>query len=418
MDYLDYLFSLRNKGSTFGIERMELLISEMDSGLLSFPVIHVAGTNGKGSTCSMLDAIYRENGYSVGLVTSPHLVDLGERIRVNGKILSGEILQQEVEKLKPICQQIGEKNAEMHPSFFEFMTAIAFSVFHQENVDLAIIETGLGGRLDSTNVVKPVISVITTISLDHCNILGDTLEKIAFEKAGIIKQSCPVLTGWLPREANKVIKAVAEEKESFFKSLADEKACDSLPETNLQGNHQKRNAALALNVCESLKKQFPIDHDLSLCALQKVKLEGRWQIIQEDPMIILDACHNAEGAESLEPQIKNLPTGADLVIWFGSLGKERAEEILKVLIPLGKEIHLFQPNQPRACSFEELYNLIPHTYKSKIYKGVKTDILSKIVELRKNQILLITGSIYLLGEILEIVKKKKKLTGANFQDLF
>ena len=417
MDYLDYLFSLRNKGSTFGIERMELLISEMDSGLLSFPVIHVAGTNGKGSTCSMLDAIYRENGYSVGLFTSPHLVDLGERIRVNGKILSDEILQQEVEKLKPICQQIEEKNAEMHPSFFEFMTAIAFSVFHQENVDLAIIETGLGGRLDSTNVVQPVISVITTISLDHCSILGDTLEKIAFEKAGIIKQGRPVLTGWLPREANKVIEAVAEEKGSFFKSLADGKALDSLPNTNLQGNHQKRNAALALQVCEFLKKQFPVDQDLSLCALQKVKLEGRWQIIQEDPMIILDACHNSEGAETLKPQIKKLPRGADLVIWFGSLGKERADEILKVLLPLGTEIHLFQQNQPRACSFEELYNLIPHRHRPKVFNGVKPDIPSKINKLRKNQILLITGSIYLLGEILEIVKKKKKLTGTNFQDL-
>ena len=417
MDYLDYLFSLRNKGSTFGIERMELLISEMDSGLLSFPVIHVAGTNGKGSTCSMLDAIYRENGYSVGLFTSPHLVDLGERIRVNGKILSDEILQQEVEKLKPICQQIEEKNAEMHPSFFEFMTAIAFSVFHQENVDLAIIETGLGGRLDSTNVVQPVISVITTISLDHCSILGDTLEKIAFEKAGIIKQGRPVVTGRLPREANKVIEAVAEEKGSFFKSLADGKALDSLPNTNLQGNHQKRNAALALQVCEFLKKQFPVDQDLSLCALQKVKLEGRWQIIQEDPMIILDACHNSEGAETLKPQIKKLPRGADLVIWFGSLGKERADEILKVLLPLGTEIHLFQPNQPRACSFEELYNLIPHRHRPKVFNGVKPDIPSKINKLRKNQILLITGSIYLLGEILEIVKKKKKLTGTNFQDL-
>ena len=148
------------------------------------------------------------------------------------------------------------------------MTAIAFSVFHQENVDLAIIETGLGGRLDSTNVVQPVISVITTISLDHCSILGDTLEKIAFEKAGIIKQGRPVLTGWLPREANKVIEAVAEEKGSF-KSLAYGKALDSLPNTNLQGNHQKRNAALALHVCEFLKKQFPVDQDLSLCALQK-----------------------------------------------------------------------------------------------------------------------------------------------------
>ena len=151
-----------------------------------------------------------------------------------------------------------------------------------------------------------------------------------------------------------------------------------------------------------------------MCTAKKVKLEGRWQIIQEDPMIILDACHNSEGAETLKPQIKKLPRGADLVIWFGSLGKERADEILKVLLPLGTEIHLFQPNQPRACSFEELYNLIPHRHRPKVFNGVKPDIPSKINKLRKNQILLITGSIYLLGEILEIVKKKEEVNRHKF----
>ena len=417
MDYLDYLYSLRNKGSTFGIERMELLVSEMDADLLSFPVIHVAGTNGKGSICSMLDAIYRENGYKVGLFTSPHLVELGERIQVDGEILTKETLKKEVLKLKAICQEIRKKNDEMHPSFFEFITAIAFSVFHKEKVDIAVIETGLGGRLDSTNVVKPVISVITTISLDHCNILGDTLEKIAYEKAGIIKHGCPVFTGWLPNEANKVIQTVARERRSYYKNLADDNELNSLPETNLQGNHQRRNAALALKVCEFLKKQFPVEQNLSLSALQKVKLEGRWQVLQEDPMIILDACHNSEGAEILKAQIEKLPRGKELVIWFGSLGEERAKEILKVLIPLGSEIHMFKPNQPRACSFQMLYNLVPSPYKYKVNEGIIKNILFNFAKLKKNQILLITGSIYLLGEILEIVKKKKKSVGANFQDL-
>ena len=204
---LEYLYSLRNQGSGYGIERMERLLSKMDSSIFSFSVVHVAGTNGKGSTYAMLDSIYRENGYKVGMFSSPHLVELGERIRVNGRILDEKDLNLHVERLKPLAEQVENENAGMHPTFFEFMTAIAFSVFHEQNIDLAVIETGLGGRLDSTNVVNPEISVITTISFDHCHLLGHTIEEIAREKAGIIKPGRPVLTGWLSTEANELIKS-------------------------------------------------------------------------------------------------------------------------------------------------------------------------------------------------------------------
>lgn len=194
-DLFEYLYSLRNQGSSYGIERMELLLQKIGREVLTFPVIHVAGTNGKGSTCAMLDSIYRANGYKVGLFSSPHLVDLGERVRVNGEILSHNKLLDHIQVLKPLAEEIDKEFPGMHPSFFEMMTAVAFCEFSAEKVDLVVLETGLGGRLDSTNVVHPEISVITTISLDHSHILGDTIEQIAYEKAGIIKKGCPVLTG-------------------------------------------------------------------------------------------------------------------------------------------------------------------------------------------------------------------------------
>ena len=231
-DLYAYLYSLRNQGSSYGIERMELLLDKIGRKMLNIPVIHVAGTNGKGSTCAMLDAIYRENGYKVGLFSSPHLVDLGERIRVNGKILSMDKLLGHIHVLKPYAEEIEGEFRGMHPSFFEIMTAVAFCEFAGEKVDLVVLETGLGGRLDSTNVVDPVVSVITTISLDHCHILGDTVEKIAFEKAGIVKAGRPVITGWLSFSANEVVRKVALEKNSSFFTLADQPVDQALPHTN------------------------------------------------------------------------------------------------------------------------------------------------------------------------------------------
>ena len=413
----EYLYSLRNQGSSYGIERMELLLQKIGREVLTFPVIHVAGTNGKGSTCAMLDSIYRANGYKVGLFSSPHLVDLGERVRVNGEILSHNKLLDHIQVLKPLAEEIDKEFPGMHPSFFEMITAVAFCEFSAEKVDLVVLETGLGGRLDSTNVVHPEISVITTISLDHSHILGDTIEQIAYEKAGIVKKGCPVLTGWLPSTANETVRKFAQKNKAPFHTLASCPEDGELPKSNLIGQHQRRNAALAVKVTEMLKGKFPLDPAKSSQALLQVELEGRWQVIQEEPMIILDACHNKEGAKALVRQLDNLPSNKELIIWFGALGKERAREILPELANFANEIRLFQPNQPRACSFDDMQAILSPFFKGKVHSGRSGRVQSYLDELKLNQILLITGSIYLLGEVLEIVKKSKKRLGSSFQDL-
>ena len=413
----EYLYSLRNQGSSYGIERMELLLQKIGREVLTFPVIHVAGTNGKGSTCAMLDSIYRANGYKVGLFSSPHLVDLGERVRVNGEILSHNKLLDHIQVLKPLAEEIDKEFPGMHPSFFEMMTAVAFCEFSAEKVDLVVLETGLGGRLDSTNVVHPEISVITTISLDHSHILGDTIEQIAYEKAGIIKKGCPVLTGWLPGTANETVRKFAQKNKAQFYTLASCPEERELPKTNLIGQHQRRNAALAVKVTEMLKDKFPLDPEKSTQALFQVELEGRWQVIQKEPMIVLDACHNQEGAKALVRQLGNLPSNKELIIWFGALGKERAQEILPELSNFANQIRLFQPNQPRACSFDEMQAILAPIFEGNVHSGGFSCVQSYIEKLKLNQILLITGSIYLLGEVLEIVKKSKKRLGSSFQDL-
>ena len=183
----DYLYSLKHKGSKYGIDRMRLFAEQLGQPQLKFPCIHVAGTNGKGSTCSMLEAIYRANGYKTGLYSSPHLIRQGERVQVNREILDEADIVAYTERLRPIADALGAADADDHPSFFEFMTAMAFLRFAEAEVDIALIETGLGGRLDATNVVDPELSIITSISLDHVEQLGDTLTAIASEKAGIIK---------------------------------------------------------------------------------------------------------------------------------------------------------------------------------------------------------------------------------------
>ena len=413
----EYLYSLRNQGSSYGIERMELLLQKIGREVLTFPVIHVAGTNGKGSTCAMLDSIYRANGYKLGLFSSPHLVDLGERVRVNGEILSHNKLLDHIQVLKPLAEEIDKEFPGMHPSFFEMMTAVAFCEFSAEKVDLVVLETGLGGRLDSTNVVHPEISVITTISLDHSHILGDTIEQIAYEKAGIIKKGCPVLTGWLPGTANETVRKFAQKNKAQFYTLASCPEDGELPKTNLIGQHQRRNAALAVKVTEILKDKFPLDPEKSTQALFQVELEGRWQVIQKEPLIVLDACHNQEGAKALVRQLGNLPSNKELIIWFGALGKERAHEILPELANFANEIRLFQPKQPRACSFDEMQAILAPIFEGNVQSGGFSCVQSYIEQLKLNQILLITGSIYLLGEVLEIVKKSKKRLGSAFQDL-
>lgn len=395
---------------------MTAIASLLGNPQLSFPVIHVAGTNGKGSVCSMLDAIYRANGYRVGLFSSPHLVELGERIRVDGTNLSMLEIEGFVDELRPLIEKMEAGKPGLYPTFFEFMTAMAFLKFREAGVDLAVVETGMGGRLDSTNVVDPELSLITTISRDHCSILGNEIELIAEEKAGIVKTGKPVLTGWLEPVANQVVERIARGRGSPFETLAHSSSRSAeLPKTNLFGEYQRRNAALAKRAVEILSERFPVDGKKVGSGLQQVSLQGRWQVLPGKPMIILDACHNEEGAEALRSNL--LALGKTVEVWFGSLGEDRAREVLHAVLPFSCSFKFFRPNQPRACSPQTLVEMIPDTFEGAISTG-ETDRIEEYLERAdKDRIILMTGSIYLLGEILSSVKNLKKNQGTELQDL-
>jgi dihydrofolate synthase/folylpolyglutamate synthase len=381
----------------------------------NYPIIHVAGTNGKGSVCAMLDSIYRTNGYKVGLFSSPHLVELGERIRINGENISEQEIESWVEKLRPVAQRMEKEGCEEHPTFFEFMTAIAFLNFQKNKVDLAIIETGLGGRLDSTNVVTPKLSIITTISKDHCAILGNTLEAIAREKAGIIKNKVPVLIGSLPNSATSVIENIAKEKNATLSQI-DKVKDKSFPSTNLKGSYQRQNASLALQASKLLKDEIAIKEELCIEALQKVEMIGRWQIIDASPQIILDACHNAAGATCLQENLETLDEKPE--IWVGILGEDRAPEIMDVVQSNAQSIKLFEVNQPRACSFSFLRSLIPKSFEGPILDSNLKEAKSDLTHSDKNKTILVTGSIYLIGDILSILQETDFEQKTNWNDLF
>lgn len=284
--------------------------------------IHVAGTNGKGSTSHALAAIYQKNGYKTGLYTSPHLVAFTERIKIDGQEVSQQFLIDFTEKIKPLLTKIS-------PSFFEITVAMAFEYFRKESVDIAIIETGLGGRLDSTNIINPIISVITTIGFDHMDMLGDSLEKIAFEKAGIIKKNIPVVIGnSISNGALNVIqqKAIAENAPLIQIDT------NIYITSDLKGDFQQTNLHLALKTSELLKKVFPLEQELTSQALKEIctltNFQGRWQTVLDHPLIICDVGHNEEGIQVVLREIEKTRRKPFFVLGFVK------EKDLKKIAPL------------------------------------------------------------------------------------
>lgn len=404
-----YLYGLKHRGALYGIDRMQELVQRIGHPERSYPVIHVAGTNGKGSTCAMLEAIFRAAGHRTGLFTSPHLIHQGERVQVDRCILSREDIIAYTRRLKPVAEAIELEKPDHHPSFFEFMTAMAFLRFAEAKVAVGIIETGLGGRLDATNVVDPEISIITSISLDHTEILGDTLEAIAAEKAGILKPGKPVVMGLLPAEAERVIERVAGQRGCPLHKVADAFGPDEarFPMTSLPGDYQRRNAATAALAARVLAEGFGITEAHIRDGLARVNWAGRWERhALVDRGIILDATHNPEGALQLERNLQQFvrEKGYKPVILTGTLGLARARALIPVVCRYASELYFLVPKQPRACSFAELESEIPSTYNGPVFEGTVHELfpvpgICQAGEAGRD--LVATGSIYLIGEIME-----------------
>lgn len=418
----EYLYALKAGGVKFGIDRMRRLAAALGHPERSYPVIHVAGTNGKGSVSAMLESILRAAGRRTGLYTSPHLVKLGERVQVDRHLLTEAEIAAYTNELRPIAQTAAAFAADEHATFFEFMTAMAFLQFQRKRVDVAVIEVGLGGRLDATNVVEPEVTVITSIGLDHVAELGGTIAQIAREKAGIIKPGRPVVMGRLPPEAEQVVREVAaghgarvhSVREIFGEDMA------GYPATNLEGGYQRWNAATA-TLAARLLRVPPADADIAR-GLAQVNWPGRWQrtSIGGRPLI-LDASHNPEGAQMLELNLQNLiaTTGRKPVVVAAALGEFRARALLEVVLRHARELHLVTPRQARACTFEELVAYVPAESRHLVHRGTVEGIFPDARTCTigaKDDTVVVTGSIYLLGEVLERIEPARGAGEGKLQD--
>jgi len=404
----EYLFGLKAKGVRFGIGRMAMLAAEIGHPERIVPCVHVAGTNGKGSVSAMLDAILHSAGWRTGLYTSPHLVKLGERVQVERHGLSEAEIIDYTRELIPAAQRVAAISADDHPSFFEFMTAMAFLQFARKKCDVSIIEVGLGGELDATNIVVPEVSVITSIGLDHCEFLGNELSQIAFAKAGIIKAGRPVVLGRVPDVAEKMIRAIAAERGARVTSVTDVfgDEIERYPHTNLEGDYQRWNAATATLAARTLDAKWRVNDDSIAQGLTHVDWPGRWQRVRVGGRItILDASHNPEGARVLDANLARLAaeTGRRPVVITGVLGAVRAAPLLETISRHAREIHFVVPNQARACSYAELEDLLPANFDGKVVRATVHGLFpseQRCTAGGPDDIVVVTGSIYLLGEVM------------------
>lgn len=422
----DWLYSLKNRGSKYGIDRMVRFAEVLGHPQRSFPCIHVAGTNGKGSTCAMLERIFRDQGFRAGLSTSPHLVRQGERIQVDRKILEETQILEYVRELVPWAEKVALEDPELHPSFFEFMTAMAFMHFAREEVDIAVVEVGLGGRLDATNVLVPEVSVITSIGLDHCEILGDSLAAIAGEKGGIIKPGVPVVAGLLEPEAMDVVRQLCAERGCELTCIEDRFGTDltRYPQSNLHGSYQRINAAIALTVVEIVRERFELDRPKAEQSLLDVAWPGRWEERElKHRKIVFDVSHNSEGAKWLDEGLADLVTrsdGARPDIVMGVMGAYRAAALVPVAAKWAESIRFVMPEQDRACSFEELRAFVPADFNGDVSEATVADLFPGkgecSLDFDAGRPLVLSGSIYLIGEIWDRFYEESPLGQGSLQD--
>ena len=398
---IQFLYGLRLFGAKLGLDNTFKLAALAGHPEQRLRFIHVAGTNGKGSTCAMLESIYRQAGLRTGLFTSPHLVSFRERIQIGRELITEPDVVRLVEKFGKLLAEFPHDH---HPTFFEVVTVMALDFFAEQNCDLVIWETGLGGRLDATNIVTPLVSAITNIGFDHQQWLGDTLEKIAFEKAGIIKPGIPVATASDEPKALAVIRDVAKQKEAPL-TVLDTDPGQRVPDVlSLRGEYQKRNAALALAVVNLLQKEIPVSTAQITEGLRQVHWPGRLQLLDlpNGRQMLLDGAHNIAGARVLRESVeRDLPAGKKTLI-LGILGDKDWRQICGILAPLAAEILTVPVSSQRTANPDELTKACRVANPS-ANVSVCHSLSEALQKVTAKDFVIITGSLYLIGEALELL---------------
>ena len=418
---MNFIQNTNKFGSVLGLDNIRELLERLGNPQDQLRVVHIAGTNGKGSTLAFLAGIFRESGYRAGRYVSPASFSYEERFRINEENISKKDLCFYMEKIKNVAEEM-VKDGLSHPTMFEIETALSFLYFLDKKVDVVLLETGMGGRLDATNVVKkPIATVIASIGMDHMQFLGDTLEKIASEKAGIIKEGCPVISYDNTKEVNEVIKNKAKQMhakvtfvnsagirvlqeslngESFSYRSSDGRWYEKI-EIPLLGRHQINNAALALETLNVIKNYYCISDFQTEDGMRKTIWRGRIEILEREPMVICDGAHNPDGAKSLLSFLQNNFTNQRLIYIMGVLSDKDYEQMVRILAPAADKIYTVAPDNPRALSSRELCNCISKYHQNVEERQRLAECLSEVRQkAEKDDVIIICGTLSFQNELI------------------
>ena len=407
---IDFLYSFERFGILLGLENISSLLAAIGNPQLQFRSVHVAGSNGKGSTSAFIEAMAWRSGMKTALYTSPHLNDFRERIRINGKFVSKQDIIRATRDILPVYDHD-------RTTFFEYTTAIAFDCIARAKPDLAIIEVGLGGRLDATNTVKPVLSVITDISREHEDYLGTGIRAVATEKAGVIKEKTPVITGATRREAREVILARAAELDSpvyeFGREFQGKRTSLTtfdyrssgmfLPGLRLgmSGAHQIKNASLALRAAEELiRKGFRISLKSMILAIEKTLFPGRMEKLRSNPHVIIDGAHTPEGMRLLKSSLMKLCPNRKMYLMLGILKDKNVDTLVQSIVPIAEKVMCVAPHSDRSLEPEILAQKVRKMGVTAITAGSIEEGFRRLeLEAGKDDVVVAAGSLYMIGPV-------------------
>lgn len=422
---MKYITEVGNFGSNYGLERTYKLLEHLGNPERDLKLIHIAGTNGKGSTTSMITEILMGEGYKVGMYTSPFIEEFEERIQINRNNIPKESLAILMDEIKVAVDKVIEAGYN-HPTEFEIITVLMLLYFKKENIDFGVIEVGLGGTLDSTNVIKPIIQVITSISFDHTNLLGNTLEKIAREKSGIIKKGIPTVIYPQQEEVLKVIKNkcfemdselyIANNENLKFENIVNlDKPYQLLKYNNqidillpLLGEHQIINLSVAMQTIEVLNNKNIIDISIAniVKSIKNVSWKGRLEVLSNNPYVVIDGAHNIQGIKTLSRNIKKYFKYENLYLILGILADKDVEEMIKIITPMAKKVYSVTPNSIRGELAESLKDEVSKFNKNcKAFDKYEEAYLEALNDASEKDLILASGSLYMIGDMRKIIRK-------------